>query len=708
MTEWNDESRDRLDDLIRRLEEAWRTGGDANLAQFVPAADHPMHDAALVALIKVDQELRWQRGDQKSLQQYVAEWPELQLQTETIAELQAAEDELRVEITTSRSAADGVAATQDFVPPPENPAPQDVIHYFGDYELLKELGRGGMGVVYKAGQLSLNRLVAVKMILSGQLASPERVARFHREAEAAANLKHPHIVAIHEVGEHNGQHYFSMDFIEGRSLSEIARERLLLPRTAARYVEQVAEAIHYAHQQGTLHRDLKPANILIDAADEPHVTDFGVAKRIEGDSDLTASGEILGTPNYMPPEQAAGRQQEVGPTSDVYSLGATLYDLLTGRPPFRAATPTATLLQVLHSEPVSPRMLNPALDRDLETICLKCLQKERSRRYASAQELAADLGRYLRGEPIHARPVGRPERFWRWCKRQPVVAGLIAAVAVTLVAGTIVSSVFAVSENAQKKRADEKALQAAESLVNAVLTAPADTVQFAIQNLMPLRELALPILERRYEGDRLPPSQRLHAAFAMAALGRVERDFLIESIASARPAECRNFVAALRREREAAVQSLRQQAETAGKNKDWPQKARLAIVVLHLGELALARDMLPVEQRPDPVQRTVFIKTFSTWHGDFAHLLPAIEADDSAAIRSGICCAMGSASPDALSAAEKNSVGLALQDWYRSKPDAGTHSAAAFAPGSGNSTCPESPPPHNRSLLSAGASARQA
>lgn len=321
--------------------------------------------------------------------------------------------------------------------------PLDVIRYFGDYELLEEIGRGGMGVVYRARQRSLNRIVAVKMILAGRLARQEDVDRFRREAEAAAQLKHPNIVTIFEVGEHEGQHYFSMDFVAGRSLGEIVREGPLSSRLAATYVKKIADAVEYAHQQGTLHRDLKPANVLIADNDEPIVTDFGLAKRVESDPGLTASGARLGSPSYMSPEQAAGRNEDVGPASDIYSLGATLYELLAGRPPFRADSTAATLLQVLGSEPVTPRLLNPTVDRELDTICLKCLEKDPARRYGAASALADDLSRWLDGRAIQARPVGRVEKTWRWCRRNPVVAtlgiGTTLLVVLLAIAGPLVA-----------------------------------------------------------------------------------------------------------------------------------------------------------------------------------------------------------------------------------------------------------------------------
>jgi WD40 repeat protein/predicted Ser/Thr protein kinase len=315
------------------------------------------------------------------------------------------------------------------------PTPGTLVRPFGDYELLEELGRGGMGVVYKALQVSLNRTVALKMILAGQLAGEADVQRFLREAQTAAGLQHPGIVAIHEVGDYDGQHYFSMDYIEGRSLADLVRDHPLPPAQAARYVRRIAEAVHHAHQQGVLHRDLKPANVLIDSSDQPHVTDFGLAKRLGQDAGLTATGAVVGTPSYMPPEQASGKLGQLGPAADVYALGAVLYELVVGRPPFTAATPVDTLLQVLGEEPVPPRRLQPKLPRDLETICLKCLNKESRKRYPSAQTLAEDLGRFLAGEPIKARPVGRAERAVKWVRRRPVVAGMAAAVALVALAG---------------------------------------------------------------------------------------------------------------------------------------------------------------------------------------------------------------------------------------------------------------------------------
>jgi serine/threonine-protein kinase len=302
------------------------------------------------------------------------------------------------------------------------------------YQVLGELGRGAMGVVYRARQRGLKRVVALKMILTGAHASAGELARFKAEAEAAARLQHPNIVQIYEVGEEQGRPFFSLEFVDGTSLARKIAGTPRPDREAAETLFALARGMDCAHRAGVVHRDLKPANILLTRDGVPKISDFGLAKHVEEDSGQTRPGTILGTPSYMAPEQAHGRTRDVGPRSDVYGLGAILYELLTGRAPFRAATVLETLRQVCYQEPVAPGLLRPGVARDLETICLKCLHKEPARRYASAADLADDLQRYLNGEPVRARPVGRLERLGRWCRRNPGVAGLTAAVAVLLVA----------------------------------------------------------------------------------------------------------------------------------------------------------------------------------------------------------------------------------------------------------------------------------
>jgi serine/threonine protein kinase len=297
----------------------------------------------------------------------------------------------------------------DSGPPPDK---------IGGYEILEMLGRGGMGVVYKARQVALNRLVALKMILGAEYAGPEALTRFRTEAEAVARLQHPNIVQIYEIGEQQGLVYFSLEYVEGGSLAGKLSGHPLPPAEAARMAELLARAVHYAHQRGILHRDLKPANVLLTAEGVPKITDFGLAKRVERESNLTQTGVVMGTPSYMSPEQAEGRNQAIGPWTDVYALGATLYDMLTGRPPFRAESPLLTLDQLRSRDPVPPSRLRPDVPRDLEAICLKCLHKEPGKRYASAEALADDLRRFLASEPIAALPSGVWRRMAKWVRRR--------------------------------------------------------------------------------------------------------------------------------------------------------------------------------------------------------------------------------------------------------------------------------------------------
>lgn len=310
---------------------------------------------------------------------------------------------------------------------------------FGKYELLEEIGRGGMGVVFRARQTDLDRAVALKMILSSRLASSEDVRRFYAEARAAGSLRHPNIVGIHDAGEVHGQHFFAMDFVEGRSLAQALSDGPFEPRQAAVCLAAIGRAVQYLHEHQIVHRDLKPSNILLAADGTPFVTDFGLAKALGTDANHTQTGAIVGTLGYMSPEQAAGKQSETSPRSDVYSLGAILFELLTGRPPFKNPSPLDTLLQVIERDPPRPRQLRHDIPLSLEWICLKCLEKEPRNRYDSAAALVADLERFLRGEPLQVGPPGVLRTIVRWARREPTLASHLGALGV---AATIVQAKY--------------------------------------------------------------------------------------------------------------------------------------------------------------------------------------------------------------------------------------------------------------------------
>jgi eukaryotic-like serine/threonine-protein kinase len=443
-----------LDDQSRRWHQGQRPWVEDYLRQHPGLGASPEN---LLDLIYHELLLREHRGESPQLEEYLARFPHL-------------DQALRAQFAVHRAAGAEETASPDLVGPAADPTS------FGDYEILGRVDEGGMGVVYKARQLSLNRVVALKFVRLGGQAGGGELRRFQMEAENVARLDHPNIVPVFEVGQHQGQPYFSMKFIDGGSLARLVagREQLAAgaagPRRAAQLLATVARAVQHAHERGILHRDLKPANVLLQPAGSagqpttPLVTDFGLAKRLEGDvgQTLSQSGAVVGTPEYMAPEQATA-QKELTTATDVYGLGAILYALLTGRPPFRAASVFETLQQVVEREPTPPRQLNRHVHLDLETICLKCLHKQPAQRYASAQEVADELERFLRGADIRARPAGRLELVRRWCRRNPALASASALAVAALLAVTGVSVWFALAESRHTEQM-QAALDVSEGL----------------------------------------------------------------------------------------------------------------------------------------------------------------------------------------------------------------------------------------------------
>jgi tetratricopeptide (TPR) repeat protein len=400
----------RVNAVCNRFERAWQAGRRPGIDEYLGDTPEPARSVLLRELIALDIIYRQRAGEVPRADEYQGRYPSVAL---PVASLFAEHDTAQLE------------------PLPEAAADLPVVP---GYEILGVLGRGGMGIVYQARHCRLQRMVALKMILAGGHAGPQELARFRTEAEAVARLQHPNFVQIYEVGEQHGLPYCALEFVDGGSLARKLAGTPLPPRQAAQLVATLGEAMHALHQRGIVHRDLKPDNVLLTAGGTPKVTDFGLAKKLDAGAGHTASGVIVGTPSYMAPEQARGRGKEVGPAADVYALGAILYEALTGRPPFKAATPMETMMQVISEEPVPPRRFQRAVPAELETICLKCLPKAPAQRYASAAALADDLKHFLNGEPIGARPSTRWEQTVKWAKRKPAAAALIGVSALAILA----------------------------------------------------------------------------------------------------------------------------------------------------------------------------------------------------------------------------------------------------------------------------------
>jgi serine/threonine-protein kinase len=471
------EVRDRLERVLERFEDDWRAGRQPVLEEYLEGSG-PERQALLIELVHADLHYRLGRGEAIRVESYLQRYPELMAEPTVVVDLIVAEHALRRQrepglgvdeyLTRFPHCREGLlqrlAGAADSGPgkhtvPGEEPATQPTpplpdgtsIPQVPGYEVLEELGRGGMGVVYKARQKLLNRLVALKMILSGSLAGPEERVRFLAEAESIAAVRHPSIVQVFDFGTHAGMPFFSLELCEGGSLANRLAGHPLPPTEAARFVEQIARAVQAAHEKGIIHRDLKPGNTLLTLDGTPKVTDFGLARRVEAGAGMTVTGRVMGTPSYMAPEQAQGRK-DIGPAVDIYALGAILYECLTGQPPFRAASPLETVRQVVDQEPVPPRQLNAEVPAGLELVCLKCLHKDPSRRYRSARELADDLARWLEGKPVMARPAGVVQRLVRRGRRIAAVAVLSVVVILVLLGGLAAWSALDRSASRQQDR----------------------------------------------------------------------------------------------------------------------------------------------------------------------------------------------------------------------------------------------------------------
>lgn len=543
--------------VLHCFEEDRKAGNACALDEYACQVPTELRQLLLVELIQLDMEFRCQDGQPLRIEYYLEKYPDLSQNRQVVwalllVEIQHAQagplppplelyqerfpafspelhallagiPAVREDHAETLPAREVVLAAETGSYPGPKPAHAGPSSPPG-YEILEELGRGGMGVVYKARELALKRLVALKMILGGESADADQLVRFQREAEAAAKLQHPNIVQIHHIGEHEGRPFFSLEFVEGGSLARKLQGTPLLPQEAAILVEILARAMQVAHRSGIVHRDLKPANILLSSDGTPKITDFGLAKRLEEDQGHTQTGAILGTPSYMAPEQAEGKTQALGPLVDGYALGAILYELLTGRPPFRGASVLETLEQVRSTEPVPPTRLQPKVPRDLETICLKCLEKLPTRRYSQSGELAADLRRFLDGEPIQARPASWIERGVKWAKRRPSTA-LLMAMALFLTIATAVGSLWYTNRQTALK---------VESLIQSLESAETAEISQLVAELKEYRTWAQPLLTQELAQTPLSPKKRLHICLVLVEWDDTQVEYLTTALLKAK------------------------------------------------------------------------------------------------------------------------------------------------------------------------------
>jgi eukaryotic-like serine/threonine-protein kinase len=496
-----------IDEVCRQFEAAWRAGQRPRIEDALRDAPESARSALCAELVGIELAYRVLAGERPERGEYHSRLSHYGNLIDRVFDEGTSVPTTRLPNGKHSSTAaipDSVAATQgrpdaekssdpyDTLAEKRGPVERDRFPIVPGYEILSVLGRGGMGVVYRARQTKLNRLVALKMILAGSHARREELARFRGEAEAVALLQHPNIVQIYEVGEADGLPYLSLEYVDGGSLAKHAAKASLSPRAAAEMVQTLARAMHAAHQRGIVHRDLKPANVLLSGSGIPKITDFGLAKRLDAEAGQTHSGDIMGTPSYMAPEQAAGKVRMIGPAADIYALGAILYELLTDQPPFKAETPVATIYRVVTDEPVPPSKLGKKLPRDLETVCLKCLEKDIGKRYPSADALAEDLRRFLNDEPIQARPTTTGERLRKWVRRKPAAAGLVAATLLLVVAAFTASVFYALyykQQLASVKAQEETRQRSRQNLLRAEELQAAGRWQDADTELQKAREV---------------------------------------------------------------------------------------------------------------------------------------------------------------------------------------------------------------------------
>jgi formylglycine-generating enzyme required for sulfatase activity len=674
-----------IDRLCTRFEGACQSGPSPSLEAYLDELAPGYQPVLLAELLDLDVEYRRRRGEAPHADEYSRRFPAF---SAVVADV------------FGRLAADTLPETVKTQMVTALPAGSEPAKIPG-FEVLSELGRGGMGVVYRARQKSLGRDVALKVLKAAGSAGLEDRVRFRLEAEAVARLRHPNIVQVYESGEYDGRPYLVLELVEGKSLREFVGEPVD-PWASARLVETLARAVHHAHAQGVIHRDLKPANVLLDTRHEtrdtrtnlsalvshvsclvsgvrviPKIADFGLAKRVGNDTWQSADGQLIGTPAYMAPEQVGG---EVGPEADVYALGVTLYELLTGRVPLAGKDAMDTLLLGQFQEAHPPRKLQPKVPRDLDTICMKCLQKAPRERYATAEALADDLRRFLNREPIRARRVSPAERTWKWARRNPALASLVVTVLGLVVAVAIVSTTYAARLKAEQTalKEEQKLTREAEqarrvAVANAVETAAPGAVPPLVATLADSSTEVLPLLQDQF--DTATGLRKLRAAVALTVLGRPQPEFLLARVSDAPAAEGGNLALAFRAMPNADVRAML--VARFRDAIDLTLKARCALLLADLGDGEALRAMFAPGPNPEP--RSTVFDVARAWHGDLAALPALLKDGDGPGFRSGLCTVVGLIDPATLNPVVKGELTEVLAALYRDDPDGGTHSAADWA-----------------------------
>ena len=680
-------------DLLEKLEAAWGRGEPPNLVQWVNETEE-LPVSNLAVLVSEDFRYRRQSGQDCQVESYFQTFPQLQEESaavdliyveyllreesgETPTEQEYAErfpdheEAIRRQLQLHQllmvqSAAGDLATEPATVPNASSPTIEG-------FDVLEIVGHGAMGVVYKARDLKLNRVVAIKMLLTGQHASEKEKRQFQREAEAAARLQHRHVVSVYQVGiTSDGIPFLVMEYIKGGSLLEVLQVGPLPIDESVSIARDVVVALACAHGSNIVHQDIKPGNILI-APDGPQIADFGLSRPIDSTLTQLSMDSVAGTPQYMAPEQA-DPDAAIGPACDIYAVGAILYEMLSGRPPLHGASPWEVFQQLTSHDPPRLRELNPSLPRDLETICEKCLQKIPSRRYASAVELGEDLRRFAEGHPISARPVSTFERCVRWCRRQPKLAAAAGLASLLAIAITVVTTMAATRISDARSETESVKVKATESRVQSLLNAAPDAIPFCIEALGD-EPIVQQMLTEHLNDSASDVASRFRAACGLAARGDVRVEELLTCLEEMPPSRgvCRAAVTALGSEFEGAERAITERTRSV----DVSRRVRLAWVSLFLGVAEPAEDL--VQRAKDPMPRTLFVHALSDWLAEDAMVSKVLSADLSDQLRAAICLALGTVDSATLSSTSRTKVLQVLRAWWTESDSAAVHSSAQWA-----------------------------